>query len=97
MSRRYFVYILTNCRRGVLYVGVTSDLTRRISEHKAKAVPGFTRTYSLTMLVYAEEYESILDARQREHSIKRWRRDWKFQLIEELNPDWHDLSGDWIV
>jgi putative endonuclease len=96
MARRYFVYILTNRCRGVLYVGVTNDLARRISEHKAKLVPGFTSTYGLTMLVYAEEYESILDARARERSLKRWRRAWKFELIEKLNPEWRDLSSDLV-
>ena len=97
MARRYFVYILTNRRRGVLYVGVTNDLVRRVSEHKEKVVPGFTSTYGLTMLVYVEEYTSILDARARERSLKRWRRAWKFELIEELNPEWRDLSTDWML
>jgi putative endonuclease len=94
MQKRFFVYILSNRRRGVLYVGSTGDLSRRMSEHKAKMVPGFTSTYGLANLVHAEEYQSIMEAREREHQLKRWRRDWKFKLIEELNPDWKDLSGD---
>ena len=93
MGNRFFVYILTNCRRGVLYVGVTNDLVRRLSEHKSKVVPGFTSRYGLTMLVYYEEYSSILEARDRERVLKRWRREWKFQLIEAQNPDWHDLTN----
>ncbi len=96
MSRNFFVYILTNRRNGTLYVGVTNDLTRRISEHKAKLVPGFTRKYNLDKLVYAEPYDSVIEARACEHSMKRWRRAWKIALIEKLNPDWHDLSSDWL-
>jgi putative endonuclease len=71
---RYFVYIVSNRRYGVLYVGVTNDLIRRISEHRQKLVPGFTKTYGVTQLVYFEEYSSIGEARAREHSMKRWRR-----------------------
>ncbi len=92
MRGRYFVYLLSNRRRGVLYVGVTSNLNRRISEHKAKLVAGFTNTYGVSKLVYVEEYPSITEARSRERTLKRWRRDWKFNLVEELNPDWNDLS-----
>jgi len=93
MSRRYFVYILTNTKRGVLYVGLTNNLVRRLEQHRAKAVPSFTSEHGLTRLVYLEEYSSINEARARERVLKRWRRDWKFKLIEELNPDWDDLSS----
>jgi putative endonuclease len=89
---RYFVYILANTRRGVLYVGVTNDLVRRMTQHRSKAVPGFTRTYGVVKLVYFEEYASIVEARAREHALKRWRRAWKFALIEGANPEWRDLS-----
>jgi putative endonuclease len=92
MSGSFSVYILANRPRGVLYVGVTNDLARRITEHRAKLVPGFTKSYGVVMLVHAETYDSIRDARAREHSLKRWRRAWKFQLIEQANPDWRDLS-----
>lgn len=88
----YFVYILASKRNGTLYVGTTNNLVRRISEHKAKLVPGFTRQHDVTMLVYFETFESILEARSREHTLKRWRRAWKLKLIEELNPDWRDLT-----
>jgi putative endonuclease len=93
---RYFVYILANTRRGVLYVGVTNDLVRRMIQHRSKAVPGFTRTYGVIKLVYFEEYASINEARAREHSLKRWRRTWKFALIEGVNPDWRDLSSELV-
>ena len=92
MSGRFFVYILANRPRGVLYVGVTNDLVRRIHEHRAGVVPGFTRTYGIKCLVYAEPHESIHEARAREHSLKRWRRTWKFELVERDNPEWEDLS-----
>jgi len=94
LNRRFFVYILSNRRRGVLYIGLTNDLIRRLSEHKAKLVPGFTKTYGVVILVYYEEYSSILQARAREATLKRWRRAWKIQLIDEFNPDWRDLSDE---
>jgi len=65
-----------------------------MSEHKAKLVPGFTRKYEVDQLVYFETFASILEARAREHSLKRWRRDWKIALIEKLNPDWRDLVNE---
>ena len=91
-ERRFYVYILANCPRGVRYIGATNDLARRISEHKAKAVPGFTKNYGVILLVYFEEYPSILEARARERALKRWRRLWKFELIEKMNPEWRDLA-----
>ena len=74
MSRQFYVYILASRRNGTLYVGVTNDLARRIGEHKAKLVPGFTRQYDVHLLVDFEAYDSILEARAREHAMKRWRR-----------------------
>ncbi len=76
----------------MLYVGLTNNMSRRIEQHRAKAVPGFTNTYGVTKLVHCEQYSSIDDARTRERVLKRWRRDWKFKLIETDNPTWHDLS-----
>ena len=90
----FFVYILASKRNGTLYVGVTNDLVRRMTAHKAKLVPGFTRQYGVTLLVYFESFDSVLEARAREHSLKRWRRAWKLKLIEELNPTWRDLTGE---
>jgi putative endonuclease len=92
MEIRFFVYILASKRNGTLYVGVTNNLARRMSEHKTKLVPGFTRQYGVDLLVYFEAFDSILEARAREHSLKRWRRAWKINLIEKLNPDWRDLT-----
>jgi putative endonuclease len=94
MHMPYFVYILASKRNGTLYVGVTNDLARRMTEHKAKLIPSFTRQYDVTLLVYFETYESVLEARAREHSLKRWRRSWKLKLIEGLNPDWRDLTDE---
>jgi putative endonuclease len=90
----FFVYILASKRNGTLYVGVTNDLARRITEHKAKLIPGFTQKYGVTLLVYFETFESLLEARAHEHSLKRWRRAWKLKLIEQLNPDWRDLTDE---
>jgi len=90
----YFVYILASKRNGTLYVCVTNDLARRMTAHKAKLIPGFTQQYDVTLLVYFEAFESVLEARSREHSLKRWRRSWKLKLIEELNPDWRDLTAE---
>jgi len=92
MDTPFFVYILASKRNGTLYVGVTNNLARRIAEHKAKLVPGFTRKYGVDLLVYFEAFDSILEARAREHAMKRWRRAWKIELIETLNPDWQDLA-----
>jgi putative endonuclease len=93
---RYFVYILASRYKGTLYVGVTRDLSRRVGEHKSGFVPGFTREYKIHRLVYYEEYASILEARARERVLKRWRRAWKIQLIETVNPSWRDLTPDLI-
>jgi putative endonuclease len=88
----FFVYILASKPNGTLYIGVTNNLARRLLEHKAKLVPGFTRKYEINQLVYLEAFETILEARAREHSLKRWRRAWKVALIEKLNPHWSDLT-----
>lgn len=94
MDRRFFVYILANETRGVLYVGITNDLLRRLAEHRAKLVPAFTASYGVTRLVHVETYTSVIEARSREHSLKRWRRAWKFELIEKDNPKWRDLGDE---
>jgi putative endonuclease len=92
--RPCFVYILANRRYGVLYVGVTNNLARRIFEHQHKLADGFTKTYGISRLVYFEEYPSALEARARERSMKRWRRAWKFKLIDQFNPTWRDLANE---
>ena len=88
------VYILANRRNGTLYVGVTSDLRRRVSEHKADAVEGFTRRYGIHTLVHAEFYTTMAEAISREKRIKSWRRGWKITLIEQFNPAWRDSSDE---
>jgi putative endonuclease len=88
----FYVYILASRRNGTLYVGVTNNLSRRIAEHQQKLVPGFTRQYEVDRLVHTEEFSSIIEARAREHALKRWRRAWKVTLIEKDNPEWKDLS-----
>ncbi len=93
MDGSFFVYILASKRNGTLYIGVTNNLARRLSEHKARLVPGFTSKYAVDQLVYFEAFSSILEARAREHALKRWNRAWKIALIEKLNPDWRDLTG----
>jgi putative endonuclease len=97
MGGSYFVYILASRRNGTLYIGVTNDLVRRMSEHKGKFVPGFTRKYGVDKLVYFEEYASILEARARERALKRWHRSWKLALIEKMNPQWRDLTNELAV
>ncbi|HZD62285.1 MAG TPA: GIY-YIG nuclease family protein [Xanthobacteraceae bacterium] len=94
MRASYFVYFLASRRNGTLYIGVTNDLARRMGEHKGKVVPGFARRYGVDKLVYFEEYASILDARVRERAVKRWSRAWKLALIEQTNPQWHDLTDE---
>lgn len=89
--RRYFVYILSNPSNRVLYVGVTSDLERRVHEHKAKLVPGFTVRYNVTKLVYFEETEDVRVALEREKQIKSWRRSRKNDLVRQVNPGWMEL------
>ena len=88
----YYVYILCSQRNGTLYIGVTNDLARRIYEHKTKIVKGFTEKYGVDKLVYTEEYDDVNDAIHREKCLKKWNRSWKIRLIEEVNPEWKDLS-----
>ncbi|MCS6829480.1 MAG: GIY-YIG nuclease family protein [bacterium] len=92
--RRYYVYILSSKSR-VLYTGITSDLYRRIWEHKQKLVPGFTARYNVNRLVYYEEFSRVSDAIAREKQIKGWLRCKKTALIEAHNPQWMDLSEGW--
>jgi putative endonuclease len=86
-----WVYIVTNKRDGVLYIGVTSNLPKRAWEHREGIVAGFTKRYGLKMLVYFEWHDEIALAIQREKNIKHWPRAWKIDLIEGMNPDWKDL------
>ena len=87
----YFVYILASKPRGTLYVGVTNNLIRRVFEHKNKLIEGFTEQYDVNLLVWYESSESIESAIAYEKKLKRWRREWKIEMIEEQNSEWVDL------
>ena len=89
----YFVYMLASRRNGTLYVGITSDLERRVGEHKEKAVPGFTKRHAVNILVWYETHDDINDAIAREKQIKGWNRVWKMRLIEKDNSGWNDLTA----
>ncbi|MEX2200763.1 MAG: GIY-YIG nuclease family protein [Dongiaceae bacterium] len=86
-----FVYILAGDENGTLYVGITSNLARRIYEHREELADGFTKKYGIKRLVYFEYSDDIRDALQREKNLKKWPRAWKIDLIEKANPNWHDL------
>lgn len=88
----YYVYILTNANNTVIYVGVTNDLPRRLSEHKSGVIDSFTKRYRVHKLVYFEEYHNPNDAISREKQLKGWRRSKKNALVETTNPSWSDLS-----
>ncbi|MEI2384085.1 GIY-YIG nuclease family protein [Breoghania sp. JC706] len=92
LSHAYYVYLLASGAGGTLYIGVTNDLVRRISEHRDGLIPGFTSRYGVARLVYYEQFEDINEAILREKQMKKWNRAWKIRLIEENNPDWHDLG-----
>ena len=87
-----FIYILTNKPNGTLYIGVTSNLSRRIEQHRDKTTFAFTEKYNLNTLVYVESLETLNQAICREKQLKNWHRQWKINLIEKVNPDWEDIS-----
>jgi putative endonuclease len=93
-QKTYYAYIVASKRNGTLYVGVTNDLSRRIYEHREKVVPGFTRRYKVSILVYYEVLEDVNAAIRREKQMKKWNRTWKLRLIEKYNPVWKDLYND---
>ncbi|HSW70262.1 MAG TPA: GIY-YIG nuclease family protein [Gammaproteobacteria bacterium] len=95
-SQEYFVYIVASKNHGTLYTGVTSNLIKRIYEHTEGLVDGFTKKYQVHQLVYFERHTDIREAILREKSIKKWRREWKFNLIERDNPQWIDLYSEII-
>ncbi len=96
MKKICAVYIMTNYSETTFYIGVTSNLPRRILEHKNKVVEGFTQKYNVNKLVYYEITDSIEVAINREKQLKRWHREWKINLIKEMNPQFRDLSEDLI-
>ena len=96
MSKKYYVYIMTNKSR-TLYTGMTNNLMRRVYEHKHKLVKGFTEKYNIQFLVYYESTSSVHAALEREKQIKGWLRANKIALIDSMNPQWKDLSEEWFV
>ena len=94
--KTYYVYILANKRNETLYIGITNDLVRRISEHKSGMIEGFTKKYSIDKLVYYESTTDVNEAITREKRLKKWKRQWKIDLIENSNQDWRDLSVDFL-
>jgi len=96
MDKQFFVYILASKRNGTLYTGITSDLVKRVWQHKNNSVEGFTKKYDAKILVYYEIYNDAESAIIREKRIKKWRKAWKLKLIEEKNPLWQDLYNEII-
>jgi len=96
-THQYFVYILASKKYGVLYIGVTNDLKRRLIEHKTKMVKGFTSRYNVDKLVHFEIFMDIKEAIKREKRLKKWNRQWKIDLIEKSNPEWKDLMEGWDI
>lgn len=96
MSHNYYVYLVTNRKHGALYIGVTNNLERRLSEHKQGEVKGFTQKYQISKLVYYEHFTSVTAAIGREKELKKWKRQWKINLFEKNNPDWDDISVEWL-
>ena len=94
--KEYYVYILSNKYDGTLYIGVTSDIIKRVWQHKQKIIKGFTTKYNLDKLVYFEQFNDINLAISREKRLKEYKRKWKLDLIEASNPNWHDLYEDII-
>jgi putative endonuclease len=93
-TKRPCVYILASKRNGTLYVGVTSDIARRVWEHRSDAIAGFVRDYGVHRLVFVEFHDGMADAILREKRLKKWRRAWKLELIERFNPQWRDLYDE---
>ena len=89
--KQFYVYILASKKNGTLYVGVTSDIRKRIYEHREGLYDGFTKQHSIKRLVWYEVHDTVATAIQREKNLKDWKREWKIELIEDKNPDWNDL------
>ena len=96
MKDTYYVYILANQRRTVLYIGVTNDLSRRLAEHRAGTQTSFVSRYNVTSLIYVEAFESAVDAIAREKQLKGWRREKKLRLVLKTNRAMRDLSDNWV-
>ena len=94
MEKAFYVYILASERNGTLYIGVTSDLVKRVWQHREKSTEGFTKKYSVKNLVWFEVHSDAASAITREKQLKKWNRDWKINLIQQDNPTWRDLYAD---
>jgi putative endonuclease len=94
-EHKYYTYILTHQRNHIFYVGVTNNIKRRMSEHKIATFGTHVGHYNIKKLVYFEEHQWIQEAIRREKTIKKWKREWKINIITENNPDWVDLSDEW--
>lgn len=97
MGKLYFVYILASKKYGTLYIGVTDNLIKRVYQHKEKLADGFSSKYSVDKLVHFKIFESIKEAIVREKQLKKWKRDWKINLIEQENLNWDDLYPNLIT
>ncbi len=95
-AREYFVYMLASQRNGTLYIGMTNNLLKRADQHKKQQNEGFTAKYGVKRLVYYERYRHAADAINREKQMKRWKRQWKLELIEKVNPQWRDLFEELV-
>ena len=94
MNKQYYVYILAKARNSTFYIGMTSNLQKRIWKHKNDVADGFTKKYGIKMLVYYEVFDDPENAIKREKRLKKWNRTWKMQVIEDMNPEWRDLYDD---
>ncbi|GAA4959575.1 GIY-YIG nuclease family protein [Algibacter aquimarinus] len=92
----FYVYMISNRKNGIIYIGMTGNIKQRIIQYKKKYTRGFANKYELDVLVYFEKFEIATDAIKREKQLKKWNRQWKINLINDLNPDWNDLSNFFI-
>lgn len=90
-GKTFYVYIMAKARNSTFYVGVTSDLPKRVWEHKSEVTQGFTKKHDIKTLVYYEAFDSAETAIEREKRLKKWNRAWKMRIIEQMNPEWNDL------
>ena len=96
--KHWYIYIMANKIQGVLYIGLTDNIDERVKEHKLKVYPkSFTAKYNCDKLIYLEEHDNAYEAVKRENSLKKWKREWKIKLIEEVNPSWMDISLNWSL
>jgi putative endonuclease len=94
-ERQFYTYIMASRPWGMLYIGMTNDLLRRVFEHKEGRIEGFTKTYGVKTLAYFEEWATAAEAIHREKRLKKWPRTWKITVIRTNSPDWNDLAADW--